>query len=133
MTFMIIILVQNEDYFSGFIYTKNDIDYLCSSTSNGLIIIWNLYDKKLFNFIEINNSSFYHIISWNARYSIVADYNNNSFKIIDLESKKVISNIKHKNIPFRCVKKVNHPIYGESLLAAGYRYIELFTVEKNII
>ena len=111
---------MDEDYFSGFIYTKNDIDYLCSSTSNGLIIIWNLYDKKLFNFIEINNSSFYHIISWNARYSIVADYNNNSFKIIDLESKKVISNIKHKNIPFRCVKKVNHPIYGESLLAAGY-------------
>ena len=116
------------NHYSGFIYSNNNIDYLCSSTSNGLIIRWNLSDKTLFNVIEIYNSNFYHIISWNVRYIIVADYTQHCFKIIDLILNKVISKIKHKNISFRSVKKVNHPIYGESLLAAGYRYIELFTL-----
>ena len=117
-----------ENYFSGFIYSKDGIDYVCSSTSNGLIIIWNLYDKILLKIIQSNNSRFYHIISWNAKYSIVADYDNSSFKIIDLENNKIITDVKHNKIPFRCIKKINHPIYGESLLAGGYRYIELFTI-----
>ena len=31
--------------YSGFIFTNNNIEYICSSTSNRLIIICNLYDK----------------------------------------------------------------------------------------
>ena len=45
--------------FSGFIFTNNNIEYICSSTSNGLIIICNLYDKTIFNVIKVNDSIFY--------------------------------------------------------------------------
>lgn len=118
-------------FFSGFIYTDTNIDYLCASSSDGFIDIWNLNNKTLFKSILINNSSLYHIINWNNNFIIVADYKNHSFKIIDLKINKVISNMKYNKIPFRCIKKVNHPIYGESLLAAGYRYIILFTLNNS--
>ena len=50
----------------------------------------------------------------------MADYSNKSFKIIDTEINKVISQFSgfhYGNIV--CVKKINHPVYGESLLTAG--------------
>ena len=33
--------------FSGFIYTKNEIDYLCKGCGNGYIHIWDLFNKNL--------------------------------------------------------------------------------------
>ena len=61
-----------------------------------------------------------HIIQWNEKYIIVADYNNKSFKIIDLEENKIISDIGGQHTyNVRCIKKIYHPIYGESLLSAG--------------
>ena len=61
-----------------------------------------------------------HIIEWNKKYIIVADYKNKTFKIIDIEN-NLINNINpvHKD-KLVCIKKINHPIYGESLLSAGY-------------
>ena len=34
-------------HFSGFIYNKNDNDYLCNGSGNGYINIWDLFDKNL--------------------------------------------------------------------------------------
>ena len=36
-----------ENHFSGFIYYKDNNDYLCSSSSNGYINIWDLYNKNI--------------------------------------------------------------------------------------
>ena len=59
-----------------------------------------------------------HISLWNNKYIIASDYNNKSFKIIDLEIYKVITEIKHiENFEIKSVKKVYHPIFGESLLS----------------
>ena len=59
------------------------------------------------------------MIEWNKKYIIVADYNNKTFKIIDIEN-NLINNInpEHKD-KLVSIKKINHPIYGESLLSAG--------------
>ena len=35
-----------DSHFSGFIYYKDNNDYLCSSSYNGYINIWDLYKKK---------------------------------------------------------------------------------------
>ena len=45
--------------------------------------------------------------------------NNKAFKIIDIEN-NLINNInpEHKD-KLVSIKKINHPIYGESLLSAG--------------
>ncbi len=112
---------DEESHFSGFIYEKDNNDYLCSSSDNGYINIWDLYNKKLFKVFHIKNCIFAHIIKWNNKYIIVADYNNKSFKIIDLEEKNKIYDInsQHKDALI-CIKKVYHPFYGESLLSAAY-------------
>ena len=115
-------LVDIKEYYhySGFIYTRNNIDYLCSSASNGYIKIWNLYDKKLFKFINTNNCCLFHIIKWNNYYIIVADYNNKSFKIIDLYSGEIIKDFNgYHSGAVKCIKKFFHPIYGECLLSSG--------------
>ena len=108
------------DHFSGFIYTKNNIDYLCSSSENGYINNWDLYNKNIFKIINTNNSFLAHIIQWNDKYTLVADFNNKSFKIVDLEEDQIISLINsHHTKEVKSIKKINHPIYGESLLSCS--------------
>ena len=111
-------------HMSGFIYNKNDIDYLCNGCGNGYIHIWNLFNKSLDSSIYVNGSYYlHHIIRWNDKYAIIADVTNYSFKIIDYEEKKYICNIggQHSNYVIG-VKKIYHPIYGESLLSTGWDY-----------
>ena len=93
-------------------------DYLCSSSSNGYINLWDLYNKNIFKIINTNNCCLMHIIQWNNKYIIVADRYNNCFKIINIENeiKKDIEKQHSSNV--KCIKKIIHPKYGESLLSA---------------
>ncbi len=104
-----------QNHLSGFIYEKDNNDYLCSSSCNGYINIWDLFNKKIFKIINTNNnkSRLAQIFNWNEKYIIVADVDNKSFKII------VISDIggQHTKEVYS-IKKIYHPIYGESLLSA---------------
>ena len=105
---------------SGFIYEKENNDYLCSSSYNGYINIWDLYNKTILKVINTNKCLLTHIIEWNNKYIIVADFDNKSFKIIDLEQNKIICNIKGQHSDnVVSIKKIYHPIYGESLLSAA--------------
>jgi len=128
-------LIDKYEYYhySGFIYNKDDIDYLCSSSSNGYIHIWNLNDKKRVKFIYQGNFCLFHIIKWNNDYIIVADYNNNSFKIINIFSGEIIKDFKgiHSDA-VKCIKKVFHPLYGESLLSSGEdKTIKLWIIKNE--
>ena len=118
-------------YYSGFIYNKDNNDYLCSSSTIGCINIWELYNKKLFKTINVNNCKLAHIIQWNEKYIIVADVNNKSFKIIDSEENKIISNFGGQHIgSVYSIKKIYHPIYGESLLSSSRdKTIKLWILE----
>ena len=109
---------ENEHY-SGFIYSKNNSDFLCTSCYNGFIHVWDLYNKKIVNVIE-TNVILCHIIQWSEKYVIVANFNNKSFIIVDLDDKKIYNNesIEH-TMEVKCVKKMLHPKYGECLLTAG--------------
>ena len=109
-----------DNHLSGFIYNLDNKDYLCSSSYNGYINIWDLFNKSIHKIISTNDCVLCHIIQWNNKYSIVADYDNKSFKIIDFEKGQVVKDIKGEHtdkVP--CVKKLYHPLYGESLLSAG--------------
>ena len=119
-----------DSHLNGFIYTKDNNDYLCYSSTNGYVNIWDLYEKKIFKRIYIEGCYLLYIIPWNEKYIIVADYYNRSFKVIDIESGKTISDIggQHKGKVI-CVKKIFHPIYGESLLSASEDMtIKLWTI-----
>ena len=87
-------------------------------------------NKKIFKIINTNKCELAHIIEWNNKYIIVADYNNKSFKIIDLDENKIISDIGGQHTKdVVCIKKIYHPIYGESLLSSGEdKFIKLWTI-----
>ena len=109
-----------DNHLSGFIYNLDNKGYLCSSSYNGYINIWDLFNKSIHKIISTNDCVLCHIIQWNNKYSIVADYDNKSFKIIDFEKGQVVKDIKGEHtdkVP--CIKKIYHPLYGESLLTSG--------------
>ena len=108
-----------DKHYSGFIYNQDNKDYLCSSSINGYINIWDLYDKKIYKTINTNGCKLAHIINWNRKYIIVSDVNNKLFKIIDIENNSIYDIKKNHLCSLFCIKKINHPIYGESLLSAG--------------
>lgn len=98
---------------------KNEgIDYLYVVNINGLIDVWNLNTFQLKQSIQYLKSYFYHIISWNKRYILVAEKLNCSIIVIDTMYNRVISVYKdiHKSF-VNSLKKIDHPIYGESLLS----------------
>ena len=117
-------------HYSGVLYYKDNKDYLCSSSTNGYLNIWDLYEKKIYKNINTNGSNLAHVINWNNKYIIVVDINKKSFKIIEIENNSIYdikNDNKHK---LYCIKKVNHPIYGESLLSVtNDKVIKLWTIE----
>ena len=109
---------ENEHY-SGYIYEKDKSDLLCTTCYNGFVHIWDLYTKKLVNIID-TKIIMCHIVPWNEKYAIAADFENKSFVIIDLAENKVFNEIKAEHtMEVKCVKKMLHPKYGECLLTAG--------------
>ena len=108
---------EYNKYYSGFIYTKNEKDYLVSCSYNGNVDIWNLFDKKIEKYIMIKYSRMHSILSWNEKYFIVGDYNKGEIIIIELSSLKIVSIIKNKNIKnIISLKKIKHSLYNECLL-----------------
>ena len=113
---------QKLSHYSGFVYEKEEEDkaYLYSSSKNGFINIWDLYNKILVNNINITGSILCHIIQWDEKYAIVADYNGKSFKIINLENLSVEKDVGECHTKeVKSIKKIRHPHYGDCLLTAG--------------
>ena len=113
------------DHYSGFItyeiYPGKNIkgDFLFSSSNNGYINIWNLNEKKIFKVINTNGCKLANILLWNNQYLIAADVDNKIFKIINMENDS-INDMKTEHKSFmRCIKKINHPIYGQSLISSS--------------
>lgn len=110
------------NYNTGFIYNKDNKDYLCVSSKynsiNSDIEIWDLYNKNLSKvFLLKGYFDITTIMRWKDKYILICDFHNKCFKVFDLENEKVISIFKDKNC-IRCIKKLYHPIYGESILTA---------------
>ncbi len=86
-----------------------------------------LENKKLIKNIEIKlGGCIGNIIHWNNKYIIFIDEKDDVLKIVDLTINKIIFVIKPIDT-FRYFKKLNHPIYGESLLSSGEN-ISLWTI-----
>ena len=108
--------VKDSCYITGFLFNS----FLFSNSMNGYVNIWDLYENKLINHIFVNNSILTNLIQWNEKYIILINGNKNSIIIIDYYHGIIISNIfsqHEKGILF--IKKIEHPIYGESLLTSG--------------
>ena len=116
-----------SSHFGGFIY---DNTFLCCSSENGQIRIWDLIQKKLVKKIEMKGSFYFEIIPWNEQYIIAANYKNNSFDIFDIEKGELIKQISSTHSPgVRAIKKIFLPNYGECLITSGHdSVIKLWTI-----
>ena len=105
---------------------NNKVDLLCATTIHGSLDFWDLGSFTLKFSIKYKSSYFYDIINWYDKYVIVAEKFNSSIIIIDITQKKVITVIKNKNNSYVIsLKKIIHPIFGQSLLSSD--------LDKNII
>ena len=150
--------IINCKYSDHRFYKGNDKGYIYNdkylvTINYDKINIWDLYQKCLLktinysmkvNYGGFNNDDFdnsiNYLVKWNNKYSITVNkfevskynYTFSHIQIIDFEEKKVISKIvenkdEKRNIDF--VKKINHPIYGESLIVyEKYKDIQLWTI-----
>lgn len=110
---------QRTWHMSAFVEKINDVDTLFESDGNGYVRLWNLYDNSLMKTIHCPNSSLRGLCLWNDQYVIAAS-SDKSFKIIDFTQEKCVSSISGQHFNSLCtVKKVNHPIFGESLLTGS--------------
>lgn len=99
------------------IKNKDKIDYLYVGNVNGLIDVYDLNTFQLKTSIKYGKSYYYHLLSWNNRYIFVAEKSNSLIIIIDTLTNRIISLLqKHESFVIS-LKKIIHPIYGESLLS----------------
>lgn len=109
---------KNEKYCNGFLIYRNGVEYLCSSGWTGKIYILNLEEKICENIVETNVfNGIGYIIPWSENIVIGTDIINRGLIVVDLKNLKVVSYYYHiHDSGIVCIKKLNHSIYGESLL-----------------
>ena len=118
---------------SSLIYNKDNKDLLLITSNFGLVIIYDLINKKIFKEIKIPNSYLINIIKWNENIFATINANKKAILLIDSNNNKIINSVEIKEIfsHERFIKKVKHPLYGEALISVGNDYkIKLF-INKN--
>jgi len=95
---------------------KEEIIKLIESSEDGNIRIWNFHSGELIKKIKVSGKSLYSIILWNNEY-IFAGCEDETIKLINLKNGKVIKSLIGHNDFVITLKKVIHPIYGESLIS----------------
>jgi WD40 repeat protein len=111
---------QRTWHMSAFADKINDIDVLFESDGNGYVRMWNLENNTLIKNIHCPSCSLRGLCLWNDQY-ILAASSDKSFKVIDFTKEKCVSSIsggQHYN-SLCTLKKVKHPLYGESLLTGS--------------
>lgn len=134
---------EKNTYNCGIIYNEksdenNEKTYLCCTSSTGHILVFDLEDgnKTCDIFMKPYIHRIYDILPWNEKYFIVADTIDNGFLVLGYQNGgKIIgiSNIKGLDEDdIECIKKINHPEYGECLVTASHKgYIKIFEYISN--
>ena len=97
---------------------KNDNIHLISPCCDGFVRIWDFDSVKLLIKIKVSNNGLLEALLWNNDYLFVGT-DDNSIKMIDLKSKKIMHSLKGHNNLVRTMEKLNIPEYGECLISQG--------------
>ena len=83
---------KNEKYNNGFLFYKNNVEYLCCGGWEGNIYIWNMKELILENKIELYD--FYglgYLIPWSDNIIIVTSFIERGIIIVDFKYSKIVS------------------------------------------
>ena len=118
----------------GIVFKNKGRDLLAVSATYGLIQIYDLEYKEVFIKLELEKTFLYSFVKWNDNYLLINDCLNKSILLLDMkDSFQVKKRIECPEMYFdRFIKKVDHPLYGESILSIGIDWkIKLFTNENK--
>ena len=104
------------------IFEKNGTTILLGSSEDidSKILIWNFHSGEILNKIELNCChKHYGICLWNTDYLFVGSQDK-TIKLIELNRKIIVKELKGHNSNVSCVKKFFHPKYGECLISQGF-------------
>ena len=120
---------------SGIVFKNNKRDIFAVSATYGLIKIIDLATKTLVKSIELEDVHLYSFIKWNNDYLLINDCLQRRILVLDLKDNyEIKSKVLCKEMFFdRFIKKIEHPLFGESFLSIGIDWkIKLF-INRNII
>ena len=121
---------------AGIVIKKDDgkKNYLITSATYGLIKVIDLDTKaELYNY-TYDEVFFYCFVKWNDQYVLLNDCLQRRILVLDINDKfNIKSKVLCPKMYFdRFMKKVDHPLYGESILTVGIDWkIKLF-INRNI-
>ena len=143
---LIIEFPKNNIYFSfesdekypnnlgAIVFKNNNRDILAVSASYGLVQILDLATKIIVKKIIFDNAHLYSFVKWNDRYLLLNDCRQRKIIVFDMKNDyEIKSKVLCPEMYFdRFIKKIVHPIYGESILSIGTDWkIKLF-VNRDI-
>ena len=123
----------------GMVYKKNGKDLLITSATRGLIQVIDLESKKLLWSKEYNDVFFYNFVKWNENIILLYDAFQRRIFVLDTNTEgnqayKIISKVLCPEMFYdKFIKKVNHPVYGESLLSIGVDWRIKLWVNRNVV
>ena len=113
----------------GIVFKNNNRDMLAVSSSYGMVQILDLATKILIKNIKFENVHLYSFVKWNENYLLLNDCLQRKIIVFDMKNDyEIKSRVLCPEMYFdRFIKKVDHPIYGESILSVGTDWkIKLF-------
>ena len=114
----------------GIVFKNNNKDLFVHSCTYGLVQIFDLVQKQILKSITMEDDvHLYSFIFWNEHYLLLNDCLQKRIIVFDIfDDYKVKSKVLCPKMEFdRFIKKIDHPIYGESILSIGYDWkIKLF-------
>ena len=119
---------------AGMVFQKEGKNYLITSSTYGLIKVIDLDKKTEVQNIFFEEVFFYSFVKWNDQYILLNDCLQRRILVIDINDNfNIKSKVLCPKMFFdRFFKKIDHPLYGESILTVGIDWkIKLF-VNRNI-
>jgi len=120
----------DHSHFSIIMNKKKEVIELIGSSCDGNIRIWNFHSSLLLNKIKVSNRILREICLWNKEY-LFAGCDDKKIKLIDLNSGKIIKELKAHKDKVLSIKTIIHPKYGECLISqgAGNSSIKLWAIK----
>ncbi len=137
-----VVKVNDEKYANilcGMVFKKGDKNLLIVSSTRGLIQVIDLKEKEETKRVvftkEYPDVFFYNFVRWNEKYILLYEALQRRILILDTDNEyKIVSKVLCPEMYFdRFIRKVDHPVYGESILSVGIDWkVKLYT-NRNIV
>ena len=125
---------KHPNNLGAMVFKKDGKNFLITSSTYGLIKVFDLEKKTELYSKNFEEVFFYSFVKWNDQYILLNDCLQRRILVLDINDNfNVKSKVLCPKMYFdRFMRKIDHPLYGESILTVGIDWkIKLF-IKRNI-